>query len=638
MASHAAGARARRDRSRGDPRRGGAWDGRRRLRHARPSRDTVPDRVDLEVVRRDRRDAGGGGGAARSARLRERAPAVARAPRAVRSDHDASPAHAHRRPPRPARRTRHGFAGALHLLRSIPGDVAAGGAVRYSNDGYKIVGAVLEGVTGTPIHELLARARCSGRSACALGGRDHRRRSGRPRDRLRADVHRPAGPAPPSARAGHADRVATPPTARSSRTWSTWRVRAAAPRARRRPDARGGGSCPRTGFARLMAGAVDDDDARPVRLRPVDRGRRRADLVGHSGGMVGYTALLVALPEEGLGCVVLQNGGGDRRGRGAPRSRAVRAALAGDDAARAWSPPRADRRSRTRTASRARTTGDDGRDVRASRPRDDGLSSATRAGHGAASSATRSIRAGRRRSWCAHRRSSGSRSSSRRDDDGRVVEAFHGRHVVPGGALPARSAEPRPRSGAGYPGLYRSDDPWAPALRVVAAQGRGSRSVAERRRDDEEDGELVPARRRLVRGRASRDPRRVRFDGDGRGRHGGDRRLQRGSVVSARSSREAGELRRRARNATQAFCPPNPNEFDSASVTSSSRASFGTYVEVAVRVGRRVVDRRRDRRRVGSRARTPRPRPRRRRRACGRSSTSSTRSRPGARPRRRAPP
>ena len=48
-----------------------------------------------------------------------------------------------------------GFAGAVHLLRSYPATSAPGERYHYSNDGYKIVGAVLEAVTGQPIHELL---------------------------------------------------------------------------------------------------------------------------------------------------------------------------------------------------------------------------------------------------------------------------------------------------------------------------------------------------------------------------------------------------------------------------------------------------------------------------------------------------
>ena len=60
MASHAAGAALGDHRPRGDPRRRGARDGGRGVGHPRPAGDALPDRLDLEVVRGDRRDAGGG--------------------------------------------------------------------------------------------------------------------------------------------------------------------------------------------------------------------------------------------------------------------------------------------------------------------------------------------------------------------------------------------------------------------------------------------------------------------------------------------------------------------------------------------------------------------------------------------------
>ena len=48
------------------------------------------------------------------------------------------------------------LAGALWLLRGVPPTTAPGERFWYSNDGWKIVGACLEHVTGMPIHDLLA--------------------------------------------------------------------------------------------------------------------------------------------------------------------------------------------------------------------------------------------------------------------------------------------------------------------------------------------------------------------------------------------------------------------------------------------------------------------------------------------------
>lgn len=88
-----------------------------------------------------------------------------------------------------------------------------------------------------------------------------------------------------------------------------------------------------------MAGAVEDDVhglyGYGLWTEVVD-GRT---WLGHSGGMVGYTALLVAVPEEGLACVMLQNGGGDRRPVVAAALAAVRAGLAGDPSPDVWTPP-----------------------------------------------------------------------------------------------------------------------------------------------------------------------------------------------------------------------------------------------------------------------------------------------------------
>ena len=49
--------------------------------------------------------------------------------------------------------------GAATLLRSVPPTFAPGEHFWYSNDAYKLVGLVLERVTGTPAHELIRTAR-----------------------------------------------------------------------------------------------------------------------------------------------------------------------------------------------------------------------------------------------------------------------------------------------------------------------------------------------------------------------------------------------------------------------------------------------------------------------------------------------
>ena len=64
--------------------------------------------------------------------------------------------------------------------------------------------------------------------------------------------------------------------------------------------------------------------------------------IAHSGGMVGYTALFAVVPEEGLGCIVLQNGYGEGLRKLARAAFAtIRASLAGQELPPAIVPPAA---------------------------------------------------------------------------------------------------------------------------------------------------------------------------------------------------------------------------------------------------------------------------------------------------------
>ena len=141
-----------------------------------------------------------------------------------------------------------GFAGALHLLRTHPATCAPGERFHYSNDGYKIVGAVLEDLTGLPIHELLRDRLLGPARDDVVGGRDHRRDLDRPRHRLRADADRPARAAPTSARPGPADHLEHRRRLDRLDRRGHVRVRAApAWRAGTSPTAAADGSCRRRG-------------------------------------------------------------------------------------------------------------------------------------------------------------------------------------------------------------------------------------------------------------------------------------------------------------------------------------------------------------------------------------------------------
>ena len=171
-----------------------------------------------------------------------------------------------------------GFAGALHLLRSSPATSAPGERYRYSNDGYKIVGAVLEAVTGLPIHELL-RDRLLGplgmtASVAAIT------------DDIWTDhaigyepmLHRSTGPAPASARSRSPDRVEHRRRLDRLQRGGHVRVRAAAARARR-PARRTRGPDPVGGGLRAPdGGGRRRRRARTVRVRALERGRRRTQV------------------------------------------------------------------------------------------------------------------------------------------------------------------------------------------------------------------------------------------------------------------------------------------------------------------------------------------------------------------------
>ena len=79
------------------------------------------------------------------------------------------------------------------------------------------------------------------------------------------------------------------------------------------PDGRGGRIMTDAMFSMLTEDGADDGEggryAYGLSQEAVDGHR----WIAHSGGMVGYTALLATSPDEGLGLVIMQNGGGDKR-------------------------------------------------------------------------------------------------------------------------------------------------------------------------------------------------------------------------------------------------------------------------------------------------------------------------------------
>ncbi|HWL90277.1 MAG TPA: serine hydrolase domain-containing protein, partial [Actinomycetota bacterium] len=403
-----------------------------------------------------------------------------------------------------------GFAGALQLLRSSPATSAPGERYHYSNDGYKIVGAALEGVTGRPIHELL-RDRLLGplgmtASVAAITDEvwtDHATGYEPMRTDRPAQLRHPLVPAP---------RIVSN-TADGSIVSNVVDMAAYARLVLARgdlPDARGERILSEEGFARLMASAVDDGDHGRYGYGLWNEEVDGRIWLGHSGGMVGYTALLITVPVEGLACVMLQNGRGDKRRVVAAAFAAVRAGLAGDALPEPWTPP-----APTAIPGAGRFagtyTGDDGRTL-VVEAEDDGLSVSV--GPVSARLERDPLLAEPGETFLVvHPALERLPIEFRSDDAGAVVEAFHGdtwfrgeRHVGP-------EPEEPPAEWRRHPGLYRNDDPWNPVLRIVLRKGRLA-IMWPTDVGDEEGDELVPLEDGSFAVGDPSAPRRVRFEGD----------------------------------------------------------------------------------------------------------------------------
>lgn len=403
-----------------------------------------------------------------------------------------------------------GFAGAIHLLRSYPATSAPGERYHYSNDGYKIVGAVLEAVTGHPIHELL-RLRLLGplgmtSSVAAITDEiwtDHATGyepllTDRP-----GQLRHPLVPAP---------RIVSN-TADGSIVSNVVDMCAYARLLLARgdlPDERGERILSEEGFTRLMASAVDDGDHGRYGYGLWNEEVDGRTWLGHSGGMVGYTALLITVPEEGLGCVMLQNGGGDRRSVVGAALAAVRAGLAGESLPAPWAPPAA---TAIPDAGRFAGTyaGADGRTLLVE-TMEDGLSMAIGPVSARLERDPLLIEAGET-FLVVHPAFERFPLEFRRDGTG-VVEAFHGDTWFRGERYRGPEPQEPHASWRRHPGLYRNDDPWNPVLRIVLRKG----GLAIMWPTDEEGGDLVPLEDGSFAIGDPSFPRRVRFEGDVAGR------------------------------------------------------------------------------------------------------------------------
>ena len=405
-----------------------------------------------------------------------------------------------------------GFAGALQLLRGSPATSPPGERFHYSNDGYKIVGAVLEELSGLPIHDLLAER--------LLGPLGMTSSTAAITDEIWTDhatgyepmlTDRPAQLRHPLVAAPRIVSNTADGSIVSTVIDMCAYARLLLARGDR-PDGRGGRILSEAGFARLMADPFVDEDG-PYGYGLWSEVADGKTWLGHSGGMVGYTALLTTLPDEGIACVILQNGGGEKRGVMAAALAAVRAGLAGDELPAIWAPPAA---TAIPTSDEFVGTyaGDDGRTLEVF-PDEDGLSISI--GSVSARLERDPLVADPGTSFLvAHPAFERFPLEFRRDDAGTVVEAVHGGTWFRGEGYRGPEPEESPAGWDRHPGIYRNDDPWSAVLRIVLRKGRLA-IFWPTDASDEEGGELTPLDDGSFAVGDPALPRRVRFEGDVRG-------------------------------------------------------------------------------------------------------------------------
>ncbi len=238
-------------------------------------------------------------------------------------------------------------------------------------------------------------------------------------------------------------------------------------------------------FARLTEPVMADDEWPTFRYAyglwvGEEDGRRR---IWHSGGMLGFTALLVTEPDDGLGCVMLLNGSGARRPVVRFALEAVREAIAGRDAPAATPPQPLERIANANEYVGTYRAGD--RSVTVERS-DEGLAL---------------VEGGRRAPLeriedVADTFLVDDETLDRwpvrfgRDHRGVVAELVHGDDWLTNDAWNGDEPPAHPAAWAAFPGLYRRANPWGATVRVALRKGR---LVVEWNDDVEEVfDELVP--------------------------------------------------------------------------------------------------------------------------------------------------
>jgi CubicO group peptidase (beta-lactamase class C family) len=404
--------------------------------------------------------------------------------------------------------------GALYRLRANPPTTAPGERWLYSNDGWKVVGACLEAVTSEPIHELL-RTRVLGplgmRASTAVIVDAEYQDLAVAYEPLYSDrpvqLRHPLVPA---------HRIVSN-TADGSIISTVLDMCAYARLFLARGDMVGhDGERMLTDeqFEAWIEQRADDGEGGTYGYGLWQEEFDGARWIAHSGGMVGYTAMFAVAPEEGLGCIVLQNGySGGLRTLVRSAFATIRASLAGEELPAAIAPPPATEI--PKAADYVGTyTGEDGRvfEVEAER---EGLR--LNAGPVTVMLERDPLVDPSDSFLVPHEALERFPLVFGREADGTVTEAFHGDTWFRSERYPGPEPETPPEEWRRYTGLYRNDDPWAPTLRVLLRKGVLAIQWPSAATDDEGEHELIPLADGWFAGGSERDPRRIRFLGEGAG-------------------------------------------------------------------------------------------------------------------------
>jgi CubicO group peptidase (beta-lactamase class C family) len=377
--------------------------------------------------------------------------------------------------------------GAAARLRDVPPTFAPGEHFWYSNDGYKLVGLILEGVAGRPIHHLL-HERVLGplEMASSVAAID---------DRVRTDLaigyepmftDRPAQLRHPLVPATFTVSNTADGSIVSNVVDMAAYARLMLNRGRGPTDA----ILSEGMFERLTTPVVEQPDDPGVWYAyglEVGEGEH-GPWIAHGGGMVGYTASLAVELASGLGVVVLQNGGGSKTGIQRHTFDVVRACLRRQPLPAPWSPPGA-----TTIPDPEAFAGEyraaDGSTLRV-RGEGDGLR--VELGPSSARLERDPLSEPDDAFLVPHPELERFLLRFGRDDHGSVVEALHGDRWFRGERYSGPEPPATPEAWLAYPGLYRNDDPWLPTLRVVLRKGRLALGFPVELSDERGEIELQP--------------------------------------------------------------------------------------------------------------------------------------------------